>query len=136
VGRGLGRIWLLAINLLGTNLLIIVLLGWAVKTSFVSVLVATTTAGPRFENIVPAGRGAVTVPEIWPKAWPATAKSKSALPICQRAAIGRRDEAFTGVSSFAIGQGPALEACGPVRSYSPGLQSRNAVRHCRARQAP
>src|SRR5207247_3164510 len=93
-----------------------------VRTSLLS-LVATTTAGPRFENIVPAGRGAVTVPEIWPKAWPATAKSKSALPICQRAAIGRRDEAFTGVSSFAIGQGPALERCGPVaRSYSPGLQ--------------
>src|SRR5712692_10124647 len=73
-----------------------------------SALVAVTLASPT-GALAPVA--ALRVPEMFPvaMAWPATAKSKRALPTCQRAAIGRRYEPFTCDPSLGSETGTAVE---------------------------
>src|SRR3989442_6792698 len=84
--------------------------------------------------MVPAGRVAVTLPEMAgePKAWPATTKSKRALPTCQRAAIGPKHELFTCIppsgtdgagapSAAALWPNVALLACSRIPNSAAAL---------------
>src|SRR5712692_7480243 len=89
-----------------------------------SALVAVTLA---MSTVALAPVAALRVPEMFPvaMAWPATAKSKRALPTCQRAAIGTKHELFTCIppsgmdgagapSAAARWPDEALLACGRI----------------------